>query len=175
MEAVGAVNYEVNFDACFRAPEKELVAATAVVVPGGEMLKDETFQAGPVDFAWTVQWTFGSQRAEYASVEEVIFVVSDEIAFGAFGEDGKTPGDEHVLQNLEVAVNRRTLDAGVSCDIARRKQLTVGEGCRFKESGEGFKIADDSFARHFFLKIEVESRDSSFFPSPMENRRRFLR
>ena len=55
MEAVGAVNYEVNFDTCFRAPEKELVAAAAVVVPGGEMLEDETFQAGPVDFAWTVQ------------------------------------------------------------------------------------------------------------------------
>ena len=48
MEGVGTVNNEVDFDACFRAPERELVFSTAVVVPCREMLEDETFQTGPV-------------------------------------------------------------------------------------------------------------------------------
>ena len=42
------------------------------------------------------------------------------------GEDGKVPGDQHVLQNLEIAVDRRALYAGITCDIACSEELSGG-------------------------------------------------
>ena len=118
VEGVRTVNDEVDFNACLRAPEKELVLAAAIVVPGGEMLEDKPFETGTVDFARAVERTLRAQDAENTRVKEIVFVVSHEITLGALGEDGKMTGDQHILQNFEVTVNCRASHSCLARDVA---------------------------------------------------------
>ena len=150
------VENEIDLYSRLRTPVAEEIGIAGIVVPGLQMLENETFERGSVDLGRPIKRSGRPDRPEHAGIEEVELLVRNQRALGPFGENGKPCREEHVVQDGEVSVDSRPFDAAFACDFACRKNGTVREGGGFEKSRKSTEIADDSLGRHFFLDIKVD-------------------
>src|SRR2546428_12193207 len=71
VDGVPAVEDEVDFQTCARAPEVDLVSGVLIGVPGAELLGDKTLQCRSPNFLRTVEGSLGTKTLKDAGVEKI--------------------------------------------------------------------------------------------------------
>ena len=75
------------------------VPEIGVVVVGPELLENQSFERGPVDFGRRIEGTFRTHRAIHASIENVKLRVLGNAALGPAGERRYAHGEQEILES----------------------------------------------------------------------------
>ena len=154
VEPVFAIDYEIDFLSRVRPPETQCVACSAVVYPCSQLLKDKALQRGSVDFGGQIERPLRADGAEYAGVEEIELVVSDESARCPPRERRQSRRHQQIDEDREIGVHHRPAHSAVAGNVRGGIERAVGEGYCFEEAGECRKIPDETFVLDFFADID---------------------
>lgn len=164
VEAVVPVDDKVDLMSSVRSPEAQCVAGATVVDPGAKLLEDKPFERRAVDFGRCVKRTARSDGAKYAGIEEIEFVVADELALRSPRERRKPGRYKQVNEDGKIRVHHRTGNTAVARYVRRRVKGAVGEGYRFKETRECREVSHEPLVLDFFPDVESHVRRQCFAP-----------
>ena len=144
---------EIHFQLGGGSPVSHGAIQPLVPAVGPYLAVEEMLEGVSEDLASRHDFPALQQVVGHAHIEQVKLGRLDHAPFGFLPVAGQEPGEEGVLQDLEIFLDRGPADAAIRGDILVVDDASVAESRRFQETREYRDVARQGFGGNLFLQV----------------------